>query len=340
MVRAAERRLTLGGRWYTARRWWLTLVVLVACTRDEEPEPFVGCGDETCEGDENYITCPDDCVLPPPFEGDLAACAEALPQATIVASTFLLSVVDDDMAAISSAGLLVQFLLDALIAQSVATLTDEAADGPSDVSWDGAGTYTAIGDDGTTVVASFQWGAGFETAPSGTPILEDLFAPGSYLANATVDVDPSTLDLLISFDETGPLVELLGYGPAPTSPVRLSLTNLVLPRFDDLLMTGTSTLGWTSSLADVSATYDVSFSPQRVGDALAGLDVAVLAIQATLEEESVVADRWDVRYLRGSGIEGTAEARKTGGELPLASVHVYEGSTNATRIELSCPAGR
>jgi hypothetical protein len=66
------------------------------------------------------------------------------------------------------------------------------------------------------------WGAG---ARAGQPVLADIFQPSSYLVEPKLSVDFSTGKVSVSFKSAGPLVSLLGWGDAPTSPVVVSASD-------------------------------------------------------------------------------------------------------------------
>lgn len=57
--------------------------------------------------------------------------------------------------------------------------------------------------------------------PAAEPITDDILDLESYLKGAKIVVDADTGDTVITFDAAGPLVDLLGLGPAPTSPITL-----------------------------------------------------------------------------------------------------------------------
>lgn len=91
---------------------------------------------------------------------------------------------------------------------------------------DGKGVYTArlasAGD--SKLEARFLFGADYEAGTQGGPMGASVFRTESYLTGAEVAM--GSYSASITFTGTGPLVELLGLGAAPVSPVMLELGNI------------------------------------------------------------------------------------------------------------------
>jgi len=342
-------------------RWTWTCVLLtaVACGKKEEPAeptepeetetetetetegPADPCGDGTCDGDENFMSCDDDCSLPPPYDGDLTGCADDLPQADIDAELGLFWEVDQDVHEMVACGALVFALIEALV-----DITADLAEGASELSlpvgysWE-EGTFLASPDSATRMDLAFTWGAGFDSAAEGDPITDDLFAMDSYLANPRIEVDYYNFQVLIRHDGIGPLVELLGLGTSPGRPIELGLDDLDAVaqggRFDDLLLDGTIQVGTVRG--DVDVAYEVALAPKSVGAVLSsGLDSSVRSLSATDGVRTVEADAWSITYVDdAAALDGTIGAEQSGGSLPMAATFVYDETGYADTIELSCP---
>jgi hypothetical protein len=83
------------------------------------------------------------------------------------------------------------------------------------------GTWDATRETGT-ITFRVYWGAG---PRQGQPILTDVLAPASYLVDPKLSVSTSTGKVSVSFKSAGPLVSILGWGDAPTSPVVVQATD-------------------------------------------------------------------------------------------------------------------
>jgi len=313
------------------------LGLLAGCNKDDAPGAEAGCGDGVCDGDENYMGCSDDCSLPSPLQGDLDACAGGLPQSTIDADLSLLFDVDQDVHEMVACGNLAFRLVGAL-ATIVVDLVGGATEleMPAGYTWED-GQYLASPDASTAMGLRLQWGAGFETAAEGDPVVHDLFDMDSYLIDPELDVDPDTFEVLIRHNGTGPLVELLGFGASPGRPVRLGLDDATVGRFGELLLTGAIEVG--TQRDDVEVSYLVDLEPQTVaGVLLSGMGSDLQVLTATDGVATTVADTWEITYLDqpDNSLEGAIGTTTTGGSFSYAATFGYERSGYADRIELSC----
>jgi hypothetical protein len=82
------------------------------------------------------------------------------------------------------------------------------------------GTYR-YGSDTAAIEMCVFLSEDFEYGPAGTQVMEDILSLDSYLAGAVIEADTDAGTVTITFDEPGPLAELLGLGATPTSPLTL-----------------------------------------------------------------------------------------------------------------------
>ncbi len=100
---------------------------------------------------------------------------------------------------------------------------------PNGVTYDGEGGYLAGSEDFTEVSMKVEFMNGLTSSlgEKDTVITPNLFEADNYLTG--VSVTESELGYLVSFSDVGPLVELLGYGTEPTSPITILKTDLLNP---------------------------------------------------------------------------------------------------------------
>lgn len=97
---------------------------------------------------------------------------------------------------------------------------------PDGWTYEGEGLYTTAGGQ-ASMETRFFFGADFEAGATGDPVEHNVFLVDSYLAGARVSVpDPLSFQAELRFESPGPLVELLGYGPSPASPIVVDLQAL------------------------------------------------------------------------------------------------------------------
>ncbi len=97
---------------------------------------------------------------------------------------------------------------------------------PEGWTYEGDGAFTTSGAQ-ASMETRFYLGADFEMGDAGDPVEHNVFLVESYLQGARVSIpNPLALEAELHFDAAGPLVELLGYGAQPASPIVVDLGTL------------------------------------------------------------------------------------------------------------------
>lgn len=178
--------------------------------------------------------------------------------------------------------------------------------------------------------------------PAGTPITEDILELDSYLVGATLEMDEPTDTVTLTFESPGPLVELLGLGPAPTSPLVLDAKareQIVASLMKIAIETDYVAYGVTqSTLVDYHAV-----SPQRTIAAIAAegpLPVEIVAVNASRDElgQTLTTKSWEVER-RGAKVDGFTTFTVSGGHFSYVGrldFHDASGLVIGT-LDLDCP---
>jgi hypothetical protein len=164
--------------------------------------------------------------------------------------------------------------------------------------------------------------------PAGTQVLENILDVDSYLVNAAFEADTDAGTVTITFDEPGPLAELLGLGAAPTSPVTLdelgqaqaveSLSTLALEV--DYVAYGVT----QSTLVDYHAVSPATPIATLVADG--PLPVEFVTINAYREalDQTLTTTVWDV-VREGGVITGYTTFEVSGGYFPYGGRIDFQG---------------
>lgn len=177
-----------------------------------------------------------------------------------------------------------------------------------------------------------SFGKDYEAGKKGDPIGASLFLANSYVTGAKVTT-PETGVAKVSYAETGPLVELLGFGPSPPNPFELGLFDAPREIRSQSLAT---TAHVTSARPGMSVAYDAAWTRDVVVDepflvgttevpfAVTGLAVtgAPAGVTAEITEWSmgvVTVDHDDAR------LRGRAEITVKGGRVPHVTTVVFDG---------------
>lgn len=217
------------------------------------------------------------------------------------------------------------------VVETAATFATEQQVPPDALVWDGE-VYRLTGK-GLVMEIQPQHGADTPGGAIGTPLGADLFDPDAFL------VDPVGTsagdDLVVTFTAPGPLVALLGKGPAPTSPLRLTP--------DDLLAFGANLASieldveiWIDdTFPETVVTWHVKDGGGAAGDVVAtgAVDLSKIDGASGANEglgQSMDTTLWDVVYVDPSSLQGRIEAEVTGGPFDYRVSYDYLASGTAT----------
>lgn len=273
------------------------------------------------------------------------ACAGDAPAADIAAEVALVAATEESLHEMVACGMLYYTIIVDLInvLQVMVTAGPDAVALTEGYTTDGAGQYRAApaGSGSTVMDVRFFFGDDYTAGARGDLITHNLFDPDSYLTNVRVEVDPGSFELVLRYDEHGPLVELLGRGDSPRNPLRISA---------DAVGELASELGKQGVDMDILVddpreggviTYSVNATPTTVESAalgeridLAGLDLAATSA-ATGQDLSTLT--WDLAYARsGAALNGRVDFQVLGGSFDYLGTWDWSASPRPVRT-LSCP---
>lgn len=230
------------------------------------------------------------------------------------------------------------------VAAAIATgrqWTEEPAELPSAFAYEG-GDYVTRGD-GVVMTMTLTWGPDSPGGTAGVPLGVDLFDPDVFLVDATAETADGTTT--ITFAEPGPLVSLLGQGPAPASPLVLERSDL-----DEVAAAvGTLRLATTIEVDDpvdvAVVTYVIPGDPVALAMLLVAGELEMAArdgraVREDLDQE-LVTTAWDVGFVQASQtLLGTIDADVTGGPFPFHARYEYDGVNAYPTTTLTCgPVG-
>lgn len=280
----------------------------------------------------------------------LAACTEGLSPREIedaVAITFDFEVSAHEMVA---CGGLVFGIVGALV-EGIAELVQDptASTLPEGFTLDDEGTYfvaPAVFND-LRMEVRFHLGRDYSFGNEGDIVKENLFLMSSYLVDAQTEIHvdtstwPVTIEAEITHAGPGPLVELLGLGADPPSPI--VVTDEILTRAQAHLgdMKVDAIIFFADHPGVSTIEYDVE-SPQMLARSLltgAAMDLAMVGADGWRNdlEQDLDVDVWTVEYADGGvgALDGDIDFTVRGGPFDFVSRFHYDG-TGWPEIELAC----
>lgn len=192
----------------------------------------------------------------------------------------------------------------------------------------------------------FYLGRDYPFGSEGELVTENLFLMSTFLRGAQTEIELDTssgwpeVHIEITHEGPGPLVELLGLGPNPPSP--LVVTEAMLIDAEEHLgdLEVEAIIFFQDHPGVSTIEYDVE-SPRMLARSLLTGDPMDLGLvgasgwRADLEQELAV-DVWTVEYVDGVGaLEGDIDATVRGGPFDFVSRFHYEAS-GWPRVELAC----
>lgn len=180
--------------------------------------------------------------------------------------------------------------------------------------------------------------------PAGTPVANDIFALDSYLEGAVVVVDSETGVATITYDQPGPLVELLGLGATPPNPLTLTAEER------QTVLEGLSTIALEPTYHAFAVTphleWDMAWAsePTTIG-AIAGgdlpLPIDIVSVDASREDlgQTLETVEWEVEQ-RAGDVGGHTTFNVRGGHFDYRGRVDFNGEPFVIVIaerELDCP---
>ncbi len=268
----------------------------------------------------------------------LARCTDGVSNADIDKTVALVFDMEQSYHEMIGCGGMVVILASAVI-DVIASLVEDPKGGlPDGFTQDGEGTYLASPGGGTVMEMRFVYGDSYEVGAVGEPVQYNLFRLSNYLVNPRVDFDYESGNVLIRYDEAGPLVELLGFGASPERPIRVNLDNLgrITREIEKLGVASTVVVTDTQANSDVS--FHIASGEETVQRLVSGQPlsfelVTTAAVHHTLPQAAEVAV-WDVEYA-DHAMNGGVEFAVNGGAFAFHGSFDYRDST-WPEIALSC----
>ena len=187
------------------------------------PSSSSSCADVACGSPRSALTCPQQC-----FRGgldvNLDACAAGASGTDVVDETVVAMAFAQSLDGLYDGVELVSAFASDAASVLIALAEDPSADPlRAPFSFDGAGSYTAalaVPGSGSATV-KLRYAKDYVAHSKGDLIVPDFFSLESYLHGATVSLGNG--EGKVSYQSTGPLVEMLGLGPTPPNPFVLGL---------------------------------------------------------------------------------------------------------------------
>jgi hypothetical protein len=200
------------------------------------------------------------------------------------------------------------------------------------------GAYLTTGD-GVSMDLTFYYGANSPGGNAGSQIEHNLFDINSYFINPTVE--QSGEDMVISFDDLGPLISLLGMGSNPASPLTMSAGDIT--NFAAIIGTLKldSNIYVDHQLTLSTVQYEIDNSPSFIVNLFTNLSMDMDKATATAEREDLSQNLdptlWDIKYIDSAkNLEGVIEADIVGGPFDFHAVLDYNPLVSDPQITISC----
>lgn len=222
-------------------------------------------------------------------------------------------------------------IVDAILTSS----TDATPDGWS---YQGDGVYITQGP-GVEMTTRFYAAEDFTFAAEGEVVPYDLFQVESYLVDPVISIDFSTGRTELVFAEVGPLVELLGLGVAPQSPVELTLadTQGLNRKLEALELDSTVVVNDPQGYSSIQYLTQSPRMPAK--DLLLGVAMDFALVEASGlradTEQDLVVDDWTIQFVGGNMLEGSSVYHVEGGSFDYFGEARFERSSYA-ETTVSC----
>ena len=274
---------------------------------------------------------------------DFQECRGDATDAEVTDTIAIVDAYDQSLHEMVACGGLNVLLCTSVVSGVVEAIIDQRNDAtPDDWEYQGEGVYYTSGAmaDMTT---RFYLSEDFEFGQSGDLVTENLFLVDSYLVNARLVVtDVLSGEGELRFDAPGPLVELLGYGPNPESPLSVSLNDLTSIEGKLGALEFDSNVQVEDPRDSGTIIYHLKTERMPAAALINGSAMGYELEMASGNRESLgqelIVDDWSIEFVNGSvgALQGTIDFHVDGNHFDFAGTMVYNNSTYADP-ELSCP---
>jgi len=217
------------------------------------------------------------------------------------------------------------------VLESIGVLWGEPSSAPDAFTWDASSrVFNATGEGVSMDVTILDGGQG---------LLADPFQADSYLVGARSESAGG--NIVLTFDEVGPLVSLLGQGASPSSPLTLSALDLleITALFGSLKVN--AMIHVDHEVETSTITYDIDTPAQFIADMMLNAPMQLAAISATGVRpdlsQSMETRIWDVIYDDDAqALDGEIEVQVLGGEFDFQVHYDFDPSYPAPAITITC----
>ncbi len=217
---------------------------------------------------------------------------------------------------------------------------------PDGWSYEGEGVYTSSAAM-ASMTTRFYLAEDYSFGKAGEQLTENLFLSTSYLRGASVEIDfdpsnPLSTEAYLHFEEAGPYVELLGFGPEPQSPIPVGSNTW------SQIQTQLGTLLFESDVAvddpqnRSTVRYQVE-TPRMPASVLLGggaMEYSLVRADASRADrgQDLIVDDWGIEFVSGNigALEGTVTFTVEGGDFPYLGSLDYQNSSYGD-VDLECP---
>lgn len=192
----------------------------------------------------------------------------------------------------------------------------------------------------------FRLGRDYSFGSTGDLVTENLFLMSSYLRNAQaeVQVDISSgfpvVEIEITHDGPGPLVELLGLGPNPPSPIVVTEDDVAAAQANLGDMQVEAIIFFRDHPGVATIEYQVDSPVMLARSFLEGsaMDLAMVSASGSRADlgQELAVDTWTVEYVDGVGaLRGDIDSTVRGGPFDFVSRFHYD-ATGWPQVVLEC----
>lgn len=201
------------------------------------------------------------------------------------------------------------------------------------------GAYITTGE-GVSMDMVFRYGPDTPGGTAGEDIAHNLFEVDSYLQGAETSQKGDVL--VVQFTEPGPLVAMLGQGEAPSSPLMLTETDLLVIADNLMSLKVKAQIHVDHEVVTSVFTYDIDNPAVFVWDALSALRVDMNLVSSATglradQGQSMQTVSWDIAYGEVmKNLEGTIVAEITGGAFDYQVRYDYNAMFSTPDVEIMC----
>lgn len=313
---------------------------LTGCTEQPPASEGPTCGDTQCTEGELLAGCSADCLKDVrAIDADLDSCATDLEVATIEEELRFSLELARSLGAIDEG------------ARRSATFSDDFVNVLPNLAYDPTGdvlslpmqfdgeayTMALTSTGGADLTARIFFGEDYEAGAKGDLITIYPFKADAYFVNPEVDI--VDWGAIVGFDGVGPLVELVGKGPSPESPVEISLFNAAdetsIQELEETIAVDERRPG------DVRVAFEATARRKMLVDGGGLTPLALTSFEATGGTgATATVDEWNVRVEHPTAatprLTGNVDLSISGGALPPHITSIVYDTSSQPEVFIRC----